>query len=63
MGCAFERCTVYFLRDLLGHVRKEQTPMLAALVSRPRGLLVLVVAPQAGDLLTFLVAPHRGSVQ
>ncbi len=32
LGCAWQRCSVHFLRDLLGHARKEQAPMLAALV-------------------------------
>ncbi len=32
LGCVWQRCTVHFLRDLLGHARKEQAPMLAALV-------------------------------
>ena len=32
LGCAWQRCTVHFLRDLLGHARREQAPMLAALV-------------------------------
>ena len=32
LGCAWQRCTVHFLRDCLGHARKDQQPMLAALI-------------------------------
>jgi len=32
LGCAWQRCTVHFLREALGHARREQQPMLAALL-------------------------------
>jgi putative transposase len=32
LGCAWQRCTVHFLRDCLGQARKDQQPMLAALI-------------------------------
>jgi putative transposase len=32
LGCPWQRCTVHFLRDCLGHARREQQPMLAALI-------------------------------
>jgi transposase-like protein len=32
LGCPWQRCTVHFLRDCLGHARKDQQPMLAALI-------------------------------
>ncbi len=32
LGCPWQRCTVHFLRDCLGHARAEQQPMLAALL-------------------------------
>jgi len=32
LRCPWQRCTVYFLRDCLGHARREQQPMLAALI-------------------------------
>ncbi len=34
LGSPWQRCTVHFLREALGHARREQQPMLAAL-SRP----------------------------
>jgi len=32
LGCPWQRCTVHFLREALGRARREQQPMLAALV-------------------------------
>src|SRR4051794_5770909 len=32
LGCSWQRCTVHFLRDCLGHARKEQHGLLAALI-------------------------------
>jgi transposase-like protein len=32
LGCSWQRCSVHFLREALGHARREQQPMLAALL-------------------------------
>jgi len=32
LGCPWQRCSVHFLREGLGHARREQQPMLAALL-------------------------------
>ena len=32
LGCAWQRCSVHFLRESLGHVRKDQQGMVAALL-------------------------------
>jgi putative transposase len=32
LGCPWQRCTVHFLRETLGHVRREQQGMVAALL-------------------------------
>jgi putative transposase len=32
LGCPWQRCSVHFLRETLGHARREQQPMLAALI-------------------------------
>jgi transposase-like protein len=32
LGCPWQRCAVHFLREALGHARREQQPMLAALL-------------------------------
>ena len=32
LGCPWQRCSVHCLREALGHARREQQPMLAALI-------------------------------
>ena len=32
LGCPWQRCTVHFLRDMLGHVGRAQQPMVAAAI-------------------------------
>jgi putative transposase len=32
LGCPWQRCTVHFLRDMLGHCGKAQQPMIAAAI-------------------------------
>ena len=32
LGCPWQRCSVHFLRDMLGHVNKAQQPMIAAAI-------------------------------
>ena len=32
LGCPWQRCSVHFLRDCLGHARKDQHGLLAALI-------------------------------
>jgi putative transposase len=34
LGCPWQRCSVHFLREALGHARREQQPMLAACSAR-----------------------------
>ena len=48
LGCPWQRCTVHFLREALGHARREQQPMLAALI---RPLFNADSGEQARDLL------------
>ena len=49
LGCPWQRCTVHFLREALGHARREQQPMLAALL-RP------IFNAQSGDQARELVS-------
>jgi transposase-like protein len=49
LGCAWQRCTVHFLREALGHARREQQPMLAALI-RP------VFSAESGEQARELVS-------
>jgi len=48
LGCPWQRCSVHFLREALGHARREQQPMLAALL---RPIFNAVSAEQAHELL------------
>jgi transposase-like protein len=32
LGCRWQRCTVHFLRDMLGHCNRSQQPMIAAAI-------------------------------
>jgi len=58
LGCPWQRCSVHFLREALGHARREQQPMLAALL---RAIVNADSAEQAreltGDALERLRAP------
>src|SRR5438128_6501759 len=58
LGCPWQRCSVHFLREALGHARREQQPMLAALL---RAIVNAESAEQAreltGDALERLRAP------
>src|SRR6266480_4304568 len=48
LGCPWQRCTVHFLRESLGHARREQQPMLAALL---RPLFNADTSEQARELV------------
>jgi transposase-like protein len=48
LGCPWQRCSVHFLREALGHARREQQPMLAALL---RPLFTAESGEQARELL------------
>src|SRR5204862_3027926 len=48
LGCPWQRCTVHFLREALGHARREQQPMLAALL---RPLFNAEAGAQARELV------------
>ncbi|MDP8942676.1 MAG: IS256 family transposase [Actinomycetota bacterium] len=59
LGCAWQRCTVHFLRDCLGHARKDQQPMLAALI---RPLFSAADGPPARERLSEAVATLAGKL-
>jgi putative transposase len=56
LGCPWQRCTVHFLREALGHARREQQPMLAALL---RPLFNADSREQARELLGQALARLR----
>jgi putative transposase len=57
LGCARQRCTVHFLRDCLGHARKDQHGLLAALI---RPIFNAESLEQARDRLSEAVAHLDG---
>ena len=59
LGCPWQRCTVHFLRDCLGHARREQQPMLAALV---RPIFNAGELAGARDQLSAAVAALEGKL-
>jgi putative transposase len=56
LGCPWQRCTVHFLREALGHARREQQPMLAALL---RPLFNADGGEQARELVGEALEPLR----
>jgi putative transposase len=59
LGCAWQRCTVHFLRDGLGHARKDQHGLLAALI---RPIFNAASLAEARDRLSEAVAHLEGSL-
>ncbi len=57
LGCAWQRCTVHFLRDCLGHARRDQHGLLAALI---RPVFNAENLDQARDRLSEAVAHLDG---
>jgi len=53
LSAPWQRCTVHFLREALGHARKEQQPMLAALI---RPIFNAETGEQARELLGDAIA-------
>ena len=53
LGCPWQRCTVHFLRDMLGHVAKPHEPMVAAAI---RGIFRATGYDEARALLAEVVA-------
>ena len=59
LGCPWQRCTVHFLRDCLGHARKDQHGLLAALI---RPIFQADSGEQARDRLSEAVAHLDGKL-
>jgi putative transposase len=57
LGCSWQRCTVHFLRDCLGHARRDQHGVLAALI---RPIFNADSQAQARDRLSEAVAHLDG---
>jgi putative transposase len=57
LGCPWQRCTVHFLRDCLGHCRRSEHGMLAALI---RPIFNQPTREEARDRLSEAVAALEG---
>lgn len=53
LGCPWQRCTVHFLRDMLGHCAKAQQPMIATAI---RQIFAAEGAPEARERLAGVAA-------
>jgi transposase-like protein len=60
LGCPWQRCTVHFLRDCLGHCRRDEHGMLAALI---RPIFNAASRTEARDRLSEAVAALEGRLE
>src|SRR5665809_61389 len=60
LGCPWQRCTVHFLRDCLGHCRRDEHGMLAALI---RPIFNAESREDARDRLSEAVAALEGRLE
>jgi putative transposase len=48
LGCGWQRCTVHFLRDMLGHVARAQQPLVSGAI---RGIFTATTGAEARERL------------
>jgi hypothetical protein len=61
-GCPWQRCTVHFLRDMLGHVTRTQQPLVSGAI---RGIFTAASAAEARERLGQVadqLRPHAPKV-
>jgi putative transposase len=56
LGCPWQRCTVHFLRDMLGHVSRAQQPLISGAIRR---IFTATTAAEAGARLGQVVDQLR----
>src|ERR687889_688226 len=56
LGCPWQRCSVHFLRDMLGHVTRAQQPLVSGAI---RGIFTAATAAEAGQRLGQVVDQLR----
>jgi putative transposase len=56
LGCPWQRCTVHFLRDMLGHVSRAQQPLVSGAI---RGIFTAASAAEARGRLVQVVDQFR----
>jgi putative transposase len=62
LGCWWQRCTVHFLRDMLGHVTRAQQPLVSGAI---RGIFTAASAAEAHQRLGQVadqLRPHAAKV-
>jgi putative transposase len=62
LGCGWQRCTVHFLRDMLGHVARTQQPLVSGAI---RGIFTAASAAEAQQRLGQVadqLRPHASKV-
>jgi putative transposase len=62
LGCAWQRCTVHFLRDMLGHVTRAQQPLVSGAI---RGIFTATTHAEARQRLGQVadqLRPHAAKV-
>ena len=62
LGCRWQRCTVHFLRDMLGHVARAQQPLVSGAI---RGIFTAGSAAEARERLGQVadqLRPHAAKV-
>ena len=52
LGCGWQRCTVHFLRDMLGHVTRAQQPLVSGAI---RGIFTATTGTEARARLAQVV--------
>ena len=58
LGCPWQRCTVHFLRDMLGHCTKAQQPMIATAI---RQIFAAESGEEARERLSGVAGAPQGS--
>ena len=58
LGCPWQRCTVHFLRDMLGHCTKAQQPMIATAI---RQIFAAESAAEARERLAGVAGALQGT--
>ncbi len=61
-GCPWQRCTVHFLRDMLGHVRRSQQPLISGAIRQIFTAASAAEARQRLGQVADQLRPHAAKV-
>ena len=62
LGCPWQRCTVHFLRDMLGHVARAQQPLVSGAIRQIFTAASAAEARQRLDQVVDQLGPHAPKV-